>query len=191
MLNNVKLENTSDNRDNPVTLAAVTVRRVTMMKLPPLSHCSIQLTVFPWAEILSSQTTLLIVNTECWMRRGTLCGLFGSLHMSFASIAWYEVVVNHSTTNNTENAEKVIATKGQSSLMFAGDLILLSHYNRIFHRQMFRNRGWKYLEIWPGCLERVHLTNSRLFTGSILRAREIAVQGIPRTSLHLHLHLHI
>ena len=65
MLNNVKLENTSDNRDNPVTLAAVTVRRVTMMKLPPLSHCRIQLTVFPWAEILSSQTTLLIVNTEC------------------------------------------------------------------------------------------------------------------------------
>ena len=82
MLNNVKLENTSDNRDNPVTLAAVTVRRVTMMKLPPLSHCRIQLTVFPWAEILSSQTTLLIVNTECWMRRGTLCGLFGSLHIA-------------------------------------------------------------------------------------------------------------
>ena len=86
MLNNVKLENTSDNRDNPATLAGVTVRRVTMMKLPPLSHQEDSVNSFPVGG------DLIITNNvaDCeyrMLRRGTLCGLFGSLHMSFASIA--------------------------------------------------------------------------------------------------------
>ena len=82
-----KLENTSDSRDNPVTLAAVTARTVTMMKLPRLSHPEYSVNSFPVGG------DLIIANNvaDCeyrMLRRGTPCGLFGSLRMSFASIAW-------------------------------------------------------------------------------------------------------